>query len=684
MAEDNVNGVATSVLQSPETEADSPTTGHSGDSNDYSRFENLSDDDSDDDLPAAEANSADCTEKVRLIGAAKVEGNGHVGKGDWKLAARQYRKGLKVVEDMSKLKPGPNPVQVSEAKELELSLQLNLAMAELKLENWAAATKAATKAVEMDPSNVKALFRRAQAVGKTGGLDEAAADLSQCLKLDPTNAAAKKELSAVRKRQAAHKASAKKSFSGLFDRAGGVYGDREEERKAKVKAKAEEEAKRRLEYEKEMTSKEKEFAALEAAAAAAAETPPASEAASEAAGEAAVPEVEEEEEGESGEKKAFERPSYEEWCKEKEKEKGDKKKAEEDKKKAASPPPPKPKAKPNPRSGSAAKAKASEVAGGEGDALELDEEDEALLAELKVSGGNRGYKVTADGRKTTYFNNDLDDEAKALIGNITPQKLTTQPAAGGSGSSSRVGAAAAAAAGAASSSGSAEQPTRLDPATSACGAAGAGGSVWNSGGTWEEKDCSEWAKASLKGFLKKGKSASGSDDVEKSMSPEALVKAFEGSVAGGQARAGATGSYEDPLAGLGALAAALAKVSVRVVKVGKVEGDASVAVVRGKKRFLFDLSAEIDYEVLVDESFGMDESADSATPARQATYKGKVCLADISHDAVKSEEVECSVRPKTKVPANHAERVAAVLEGLKKDLAKRCIPSFATEFQTKF
>jgi len=125
-------------------------------------------------------------------------------------------------------------------------------------------------------------------------------------------------------------------------------------------------------------------------------------------------------------------------------------------------------------------------------------------------------------------------------------------------------------------------------------------------------------------------------------------------------------------------------VSVRVVKVGKVEGDASVAVVRGKKRFLFDLSAEIDYEVLVDESFGMDESADSATPARQATYKGKVCLADISHDAVKSEEVECSVRPKTKVPANHAERVAAVLEGLKKDLAKRCIPSFATEFQTKF
>jgi hypothetical protein len=49
---------------------------------------------------------------------------------------------------------------------------------------------------------------------------------------------------------------------------------------------------------------------------------------------------------------------------------------------------------------------------------------------------------------------------------------------------------------------------------------------------------------------------------------------------------------------MGALAAALAKVSVKVTKVGKVEGDASVAVVRGTKRFLFDLSAELDYEVV--------------------------------------------------------------------------------------
>ena len=41
----------------------------------------------------------------------------------------------------------------------------------------------------------------------------------------------------------------------------------------------------------------------------------------------------------------------------------------------------------------------------------------------KTGGEMRGYKITADGRKTTFFNNDLDDEARALIGDIAPKKV---------------------------------------------------------------------------------------------------------------------------------------------------------------------------------------------------------------------------------------------------------------------
>ena len=39
--------------------------------------------------------------------------------------------------------------------------------------------------------------------------------------------------------------------------------------------------------------------------------------------------------------------------------------------------------------------------------------------------------------------------------------------------------------------------------------------------------------------------------------------------------------------------------TVKVKSVKKVEGDASVCVVRGTKRYLFDLNADLDYEVWV-------------------------------------------------------------------------------------
>lgn len=41
----------------------------------------------------------------------------------------------------------------------------------------------------------------------------------------------------------------------------------------------------------------------------------------------------------------------------------------------------------------------------------------------------RGYKITEDGRKTTFFNRDLDETAKSLIGDIRPKKLDEAAAA---------------------------------------------------------------------------------------------------------------------------------------------------------------------------------------------------------------------------------------------------------------
>ncbi|KAH8065874.1 hypothetical protein JL722_261 [Aureococcus anophagefferens] len=68
----------------------------------------------------------------------------------------------------------------------------------------------------------------------------------------------------------------------------------------------------------------------------------------------------------------------------------------------------------------------------------------------------RGYKIDSQGRKTTFFNNELSDEAKALIGDIAPKKV--------------------------------EAPVSM--------ATKAGESSWNQAGTFESKD-HKWAKAWL-------------------------------------------------------------------------------------------------------------------------------------------------------------------------------------------
>jgi tetratricopeptide (TPR) repeat protein len=48
-------------------------------------------------------------------------------------------------------------------------------------------------------------------------------------------------------------------------------------------------------------------------------------------------------------------------------------------------------------------------------------------ASTSSSGVMRGYKTTSDGRKTTFFNNELDEKTKELIGDITPKPITLTP-----------------------------------------------------------------------------------------------------------------------------------------------------------------------------------------------------------------------------------------------------------------
>ncbi|XP_036271440.1 protein unc-45 homolog A isoform X2 [Pipistrellus kuhlii] len=68
-------------------------------------------------------------------------------------------------------------------------LHRNRAACHLKLEDYSKAETEASKAIAEDGGDVKALFRRSQALEKLGRLDQAALDLQRCVSLEPRNRA---------------------------------------------------------------------------------------------------------------------------------------------------------------------------------------------------------------------------------------------------------------------------------------------------------------------------------------------------------------------------------------------------------------------------------------------------------------------------------------------------------------
>jgi hypothetical protein len=211
---------------------------------------------------------------------------------------------------------------------------------------------------------------------------------------------------------------------------------------------------------------------------------------------------------------------------EKEKEEERKKKEKVTKKPARSPP--KKKAMPKKKSPSKSKV----------DSDSDDDDDDHLNFQA------RGYKTKADGTKvdrcfryvlkapppspplrpylphsasqqTTYFNNDMTEETKKLIGSTAPKKISK-------------------------ASSVASVPTTTGSQ-----------SVWNSAGTWEEKDHTKWATRAMQSCLEEGSSELG-----------------EG--------------------GIGVL---------RFVKVEDFEGSASTPIIRGKKRWIYEWSFKVNWEL---------------------------------------------------------------------------------------
>ncbi|XP_075446001.1 protein unc-45 homolog B [Ascaphus truei] len=101
----------------------------------------------------------------------KEEGNKYFQANDFDQAIECYSKALNLIKD----------------KKVLAVLYRNRAACFLKKESYVQAATDASKAIDVDASDVKALFRRCQALEKLGKLDHAYKDVQRCATIEPKN-----------------------------------------------------------------------------------------------------------------------------------------------------------------------------------------------------------------------------------------------------------------------------------------------------------------------------------------------------------------------------------------------------------------------------------------------------------------------------------------------------------------
>lgn len=122
-------------------------------------------------------------EKLEASERKKMDGNTLFKTGKFQQASNKYEKALKYIEFDHTF----NEDEKNLAASLRLTCSLNNAACKLRMGEYLEASRLCTKILEVEPCNIKALFRRSKAYLKISELENAATDLNKALAIDPNN-----------------------------------------------------------------------------------------------------------------------------------------------------------------------------------------------------------------------------------------------------------------------------------------------------------------------------------------------------------------------------------------------------------------------------------------------------------------------------------------------------------------
>ncbi|XP_018519420.1 LOW QUALITY PROTEIN: peptidyl-prolyl cis-trans isomerase FKBP4 [Lates calcarifer] len=198
---------------------------------------------------AKESWEMNTVEKLEQSGIVKEKGTQYFKEGKYKQASVQYKRIVSWLEHES----GLSEEDEKKAKALRLAAHLNLAMCFLKLQEPNQALENCDKALELDSSSEKALFRRGEALFGMKEFDRARDDFQRVVQLYPANKAAKSQVSLCQKRIKEQHEKDKRTYANMFQK----FAERDSKKEA-VRAKSE--SKENGDEEMEVENREKEIA----------------------------------------------------------------------------------------------------------------------------------------------------------------------------------------------------------------------------------------------------------------------------------------------------------------------------------------------------------------------------------------------------------------------------------------
>ncbi|CXJ01256.1 chaperone binding protein, putative [Plasmodium berghei] len=183
-------------------------------------------------------------ERIKNALDAKLDGNNDFKNKDYENGINKYKAGLKYIKDMEN--------KNDKIKELEIALFLNLSICYYNMEKYNDAHEYVTKVLNIDKTNKKGMFRLCQIEFNRCSFDVAKEKIHEFLKIYPENIDAKKLLKNVIIKQNEHNKKQKEAFSKIFEKASGLYEDREKEIIQKKKEKYEQDMKKKKENNEEI------------------------------------------------------------------------------------------------------------------------------------------------------------------------------------------------------------------------------------------------------------------------------------------------------------------------------------------------------------------------------------------------------------------------------------------------